>query len=62
MKIPKMSEATRGWIYRVLLSLQPLIVLYGRSQVEVALWMGVASAVLSTGLATLNTTTSQTSS
>lgn len=54
-----MNEATRAWIYRILLALQPLVVAYGvATETEAVLWVGVASAVLGTGLATLNTTTS----
>ncbi len=54
-----MNEATRAWIYRVLLALQPLIVAYGyATEEQTILWVGVASAVLGTGLATLNTSTS----
>jgi hypothetical protein len=54
-----MNEATRAWIYRVLLAIQPLIVAYGyATEEQTILWVGVASAVLGTGLATLNTSTS----
>ena len=54
-----MNETTRAWIYRVLLALQPLIVAYGlATETEAVLWVGVASAVLGTGLASLNTSTS----
>lgn len=53
-----MNEATRAWIYRILLALQPVVVAYGLMSDSLAvLWLGVASAVLGTGLATLNTTT-----
>jgi hypothetical protein len=53
-----MSETTRAWIYRVLLALQPLVVAYGLTTDTLAvLWLGVASAVLGTGLATVNTST-----
>ena len=55
-----MNETTRAWIYRVLLALQPLIVAYGlATETEAVLWVGVASAVLGTGLASLNTSTSE---
>jgi hypothetical protein len=54
-----MNEATRAWVYRVLLALQPLVVAYGyATEEQTILWVGVASAVLGTGLATLNTSTS----
>jgi hypothetical protein len=58
-KEPIMNEATRAWIYRILLALQPLVVAYGvATEEQTVLWVGVASAVLGTGLATLNTSTS----
>jgi hypothetical protein len=54
-----MSEATRAWVYRVLLALQPVVVAYGlATETESVLWIGVASAVLGTGLASLHTSTS----
>jgi hypothetical protein len=54
-----MNEATRAWIYRILLAVQPLVVAYGvATEEQTVLWVGVASAVLGTGLATLNTSTS----
>ena len=54
-----MNEATRAWIYRILLALQPVVVAYGiATEEQTVLWVGVASAVLGTGLATLNTSTS----
>lgn len=53
-----MTESTRAYIYRVLLTLQPIVVAYGLVTDEMAvLWVNVASAVLGLGLATLNTTT-----
>ena len=53
-----MKEATRAWIYRILLALQPLVVAYGvATETEAVLWVGVASAVLGTGLAAINTST-----
>lgn len=55
-----MNEATRAYIYRVLLALQPLVVAYSlASEQEAALWLSVASAVLGTGLATVNTSTKE---
>jgi hypothetical protein len=54
-----MNEATRAWIYRILLAVQPLVVAYGiATEEQTVLWVGVASAVLGTGLAALNTSTS----
>lgn len=53
-----LTEARRAYIYRVLLTLQPLIVFYGvASSTAVALWLTTASAVLGLGLATANTST-----
>lgn len=53
-----MKEATRAYIYRVLLSLQPIVVAYGLvTDTQSVLWLSVASAVLSAGLATVNTST-----
>ncbi len=52
------SEHTRAWIYRVLLAAQPLIVAYGvASSEQAAMWIAVVSALLGTGLATVNTST-----
>jgi hypothetical protein len=53
-----MTEATRAYVYRVLLALQPVVVAYGLvSDTEAVLWLSVVSAVLGTGLASLNTST-----
>jgi len=53
-----MNEATRAYIYRVLLAVQPLVLFYGiASQAEIALWLGVISAALGLGLASKNTST-----
>ena len=53
-----MKESTRAYIYRVLLALQPIVVAYGlATDTQAVLWLSVASAVLSTGLATANTST-----
>lgn len=55
-----MNEATRGWIYRILLTLQPLVVAYGLLTEDLAvLWVSVLSAVLGTGLATAKTSVSK---
>jgi hypothetical protein len=54
-----MKESTRAYIYRVLLAVQPLIAAYGVATEEKSvLWLSFASAVLSTGLAVKNTSTS----
>jgi hypothetical protein len=53
-----MSESTRAYIYRILLAIQPLVIAYGLATEETAvLWVSVASAILSAGLATKNTST-----
>ncbi len=55
-----LSEHTRAWIYRVLLAAQPLIVAYGvASSEQAAMWIAVVSALLGTGLASVNTSTKQ---
>lgn len=52
------SEPTRAWIYRVLVAVVPLLIVYGAIDESVApLWIGFAGAVLGLGLATANTTT-----
>lgn len=56
-----LSESTRGWIYRILLALQPLAVAYGLLTGDMAsLWVNVGSAVLGLGLASGNTSTKST--
>lgn len=51
-----MTATRRAYAYRVLLALGAVAVGYGLlSDAEVALWLGVASAVLGNGLAALNT-------
>lgn len=53
-----MTEKTRAYIYRVLLAAQPLIIAYGLADDKtIALWLSVVSAVLGTGLASVNTST-----
>jgi len=53
-----MSETTRAYIYRVLTALSVVVVAYGwLTEAEVALWLGVAAAVLGNGLAAVNTST-----
>jgi hypothetical protein len=53
-----MKESQRAYIYRIVLALVPLAVIYGVVQEQdVAVWVGLAAAVLGTGLATANTST-----
>jgi hypothetical protein len=52
------NEATRAWIYRVLVALVPILVFYGAvDESQIAVWLGLASAVLGFGLASANTST-----
>jgi len=52
------SQVIRAWIYRVLVAVQPLVVVYGlASSAQAALWLGVVSAALGFGLAAANTST-----
>ena len=53
-----MNESQRAYVYRVFLALVPIAVIYGVvAEQDVAVWVGLAGAVLSTGLATANTST-----
>lgn len=53
-----MSETTRAWVYRGLLALVALAVVYGLvTDEQAAAWIAVVSAVLGNGLAAVNTTT-----
>ena len=53
-----MNESQRAYVYRIVLALVPLAVIYGVVQEQdVAVWVGLAAAVLGTGLATANTST-----
>lgn len=53
------SEAVRAWIYRVLTAAVPIVTAYGIvNEQQASLWLGLAGAVLGTGLAALNTSTS----
>ncbi len=52
------NQATRAWIYRVLVAVQPIVVAYGlASSEQAAMWAAVITAVLGAGLATANTST-----
>lgn len=56
------SERARAYIYRVILALSPLVAFYGiLTDAELALWLGIASTVLSI-LPTLNTSAAKTPS
>lgn len=51
-----MSESTRGWIYRVATALGALAIFYGAAtEAEVALWIGLVTTTLGSGLASVNT-------
>jgi hypothetical protein len=53
-----LSEQVRAWIYRVILSAQPLVVFYGLlAEQEAALWVAVISSILGVSLAAANTST-----
>jgi hypothetical protein len=57
----RVNEAMRAWIYRVSLAVLPLLIVFGVVQKEdAALWVALAGAVLNTGLASANTSTSST--
>lgn len=50
----------RAWLYRVLLAAQPIVVSYGIvAESDAALWLGLAGALLGTGLAAANTPTAR---
>lgn len=52
------NEATRAYIYRVLVALVPILIAYGVvDSRQVAVWLGLASAFLGFGLASVNTST-----
>lgn len=54
-----MSEPTRAWLYRILVTVVPLLIAYGAIDESVApLWVALAGSVLGLGLATANTSTS----
>ena len=53
------NEATRAYIYRVLVALVPVLVAYGiLDSRQVSVWLGLAAAVLGFGLASANTSRS----
>ncbi len=52
------NEQTRAWIYRVLTAAVPIVTAYGIVDGRTAaLWLGLAAAILGTGLAAYNTST-----
>lgn len=52
------NEQTRAYIYRVLTAAVPLVTAYGILDGRTAaLWLGLAAAILGTGLAAYNTST-----
>lgn len=53
------NEATRAWIYRVVTALIPVLTAYGLIDNEkVPVLLALVAAVLSTGMAAVNTSTS----
>jgi len=51
-----MDESTRAWIYRIVTALIPLATAYGVvAEQDAPLFVALAAAVLSTGLAARNT-------
>ena len=53
------NEATRAYIYRVLVALVPVLVAYGiLDSRQVSVWLGLAVTVLGFGLASANTSRS----
>lgn len=55
-----MSEATRGWIYRIFTAIVPLLVAYGVVDDQQApLWVALAASVFGFGLASVNTSTTR---
>lgn len=53
-----MPEHVRAYIYRILVVALPLLIAYGVvDEQNAALWLALAGAVLSTGLAAVNTST-----
>lgn len=52
------NEATRAYAYRVLTALVPILIAYGVADSrQVAVWLGLASAILGFGMASANTST-----
>ena len=58
VKVSLKNEATRAYLYRVLVALVPVLIVYGVADSrQAAVWLGLASAVLGFGLASANTST-----
>ena len=54
--MPTIPENIRAWLYRVMLALVTLAAVYGIiGENAVAGWVGLVTALLGNGLATLNT-------
>lgn len=52
------NEATRAYLYRIALAVIALLTAYGVfNEADAPLYVGLAAAILSTGLATANTST-----
>ncbi len=52
------DEKVRAYIYRVLVGVAPIVVLYGAAtESEVALYLSAAATILGVGLAAANTST-----
>lgn len=57
--MPWLTEPVRAWIYRVLMALTVLALVYGviADAEQLAAWVGLVSALVGNGLATVNTST-----
>lgn len=52
-----LSDGTRAYLYRILLALAVLALIYGlATEEQIAGWVGLGVALLGNGLATANTT------
>ena len=52
------NEATRAYIYRVLIALVPIALAYGIVDAkQLPIWLGLISALLGFGMASMNTST-----
>lgn len=53
-----MTEATRAYIYRILIAVSPIVVFYGLATAEeAALWVTLIANALGVALAAINTST-----
>lgn len=56
--IPWLNAHRRAWLYRVLLAVAAVAVIYGAAtETEAAAWVALVAALIGTGTATVNTTT-----